>query len=295
MFRLKRIFLTVSALAFLYGCGSDKQKESTDSEDFLKAKEELKQSVKNVLYEIPPPAEVPYLIQATGVAFDPELLNHTEKSESYTNSTTKGAINLGIYAVDIAYLASFEKVQKALNYMETAVELGESIGLKGAMDMALIKKFENNLSEKDSLADIVNNVINDADDYLKDNQRNNVAALMLGGTFIEGLYITTQLIENYPDDMLEDSEKNLVLTPLIKIVLNQEKPLAELLKLLNSLEDKDDWSIALINSLEELQKNYKEIGFQDKLAQNQGALIVTDETLRLITRQVASIRTNFTY
>ena len=57
------------------------------------------------------------------------------------------------------------------------------------------------------------------DKYLKDEQRNKVAALVTAGSFIEGLYLSTALVNNYPKDLLTKEQRNIILTPVIKVIL----------------------------------------------------------------------------
>ena len=145
------------------------------------------------------------------------------------------------------------------------------------------------------MASIINEVISNSDDYLKENERNNMAALIISGTFIEGLYISTQIINSYPQDLLPDDSRNLILTPLIKIIIEQEKPLADMIGLLNSIEDKGDWIEGLINSLEELKNNYESLDIQEKISNNRADLILSDQVLYKISKQIEKIRATVTY
>ncbi len=205
------------------------------------------------------------------------------------------ALNLGVYTTDIGYLVTYEKVQEALNYMEVCLELGESIGIQNAIDPSVVKNFESNLDNRDSLASIINQVISESDEFLNENDRSNIAALVISGTFIEGLYIGTQLVNNYPKDMLPDDSRNLVLSPLIKLILEQEEPLSDMISLLKNIQDKDDWIDGLINSMEELKKNYEALEIEGLLSENRTDLVLTDNTLERITLQIRKIRNTVTY
>jgi protein associated with RNAse G/E len=97
---------------------------------------------------------------------------------------------LGVYATDIGYLSSYGKTQEALNYMDVCLKLTETVGAKDAIDFNVLERFEKNLSNPDSLATIIDQVIDNSDKYLQNNERTNIAALVIGGTFIEALYIS---------------------------------------------------------------------------------------------------------
>ena len=292
--KISTIGLLLALLLLIYSCSSDKKQESS-SKEFDEAASEIKEKVESIIYEIPSPSEIPFIIEATGAEFIPELVNDLHKSEKYTSSNKVAAMNLGVYASDIGYLVTYEKVQEALNYMDACLNIGESLGLQSTIDVSIIEKFEANLGQKDTLAAIINNAINKSDNYLKENERNNIAALVIGGSFIEGLYIATQIIDSYPKDILSDDERNLVLTPLIRIVLKQEIPLANMISLLKSIDNKGDWIDGLINSLEELKSNYEELDVTELLDENKANLVLSDKILERITIQVKKIRTTVTY
>ncbi len=277
-----------------YSCDTDKKQESS-SDEFDEAASEIKEKVEAIIYEIPSPSEIPFIIQATGAEYIPQLVNDLGKYEKYTSSTKVAAMNLGVYASDIGYLVTYEKVQEALNYMDGCLDIGESLGLQSTIDVSVIEKFEANLGKRDTLAAIINDAINDSDSYLKENERNNIAALVIAGTFIEGLYIATQIVDSYPKDMLTDDKRNLILTPLIRIVLEQEAALANMISLLKSIDNKGDWIEGLINSMEELKSNYEELDIDELLDENKGNVVLSDKVLERITIQVQKIRSTVTY
>lgn len=288
-------FIVLSTAGLIFSCTGDKKQEKDAGEEFDQAASDLSDRVKKVIYEIPPPSELPILIQSTGANYNPDLINNLDKAKKYTASNKVAALNLGIYATDIGYLVTYERVQEALNYMEVCLELGESIGIQNAIDPTVVRNFESNLDNKDSLASIINHVISESDEFLTENDRSNIAALVITGTFIEGLYIGTQLVATYPNDMLPDDSRNLVLSPLVKLILKQEEPLSDMISLLNNIQDKDDWIDGLINSMEELKRNYEALEVEDLLSDNRTDLVLTDKTLERITLQISKIRKTVTY
>lgn len=281
-------------MLLIYSCSSDKKQESS-SKEFEEAASEIKDKVEAIIYEIPSPSEIPFIIESTGAEFIPGLVNDLNKAEKYASSNKIAALNLGVYASDIGYLVTYEKVQEALNYMDACMDIGESLGLQNTIDVSMVKKFEANLGQKDTLASIINEAISKSDSYLKENERSNIAALVIAGTFIEGLYIATQIIDSYPKDILSDDDRNLVLTPLIRIVLKQEKPLANMISLLKSIDNRGDWIEGLINSLEELKRNYEELNVNALLDENKANVVLSDSVLARITKQVKKIRATVTY
>ena len=289
-----KILLAI-VLVFFMACGSEKKKESGTEKEYDEAQEQLKENVERTIKDIPTPSEIPYIIQGTGADFNPNIINPDTKYESYTISAKKAAFNIGVYATDIGYLSSYGKTQEALNYMDVCLKLTETIGAKDAVDFNVLERFEKNLSNPDSLAEIIDDVISKSDQYLIDNDRNNIAALIIGGTFIEALYISTQIIETYPKDMLPDDMRMQVLSPLVQMIVNQKESLKNVIELLESVDDKEDWETATINSLNELYENYVQFDPMERIRNGKGNEVLNDAVLSSLTVQVDSIRTNIVY
>ncbi len=66
-------FVILSVAGFIFSCGGDKKQEKDASEEFDQAASELSNRVKKVIYEIPPPSEMPVLIQSTGASYNPDM------------------------------------------------------------------------------------------------------------------------------------------------------------------------------------------------------------------------------
>jgi hypothetical protein len=282
-------------ISILIACGSDKKKGSETAKEFDDAQKQLKEKIDRTILDIPPPAEIPYIIQGTGADYNPNIINDYKKYESYTISVKKAAFNLGIYSTDIGYLSSYGKTQEALNYMDVCLELTKTVGAQDAIDFEVLGRFEKNLSNPDSLANIIDQVIANSDSYLQANDRNNIAALMIGGTFIEALYIATQIIDTYPRDLLPDDMRLQILAPLVQMLVKQKDSLKDVIELLESVDNKEEWEIATINSLTELYENYTKFDPMGKIRDGKGNEVLNDEVLSRLTIQVDSIRSNVVY
>lgn len=281
----------VALLAVVACSPQKKEEEKSNSEAFDKAQKEVKEKISNVVKEMPAPSEIPYLLMETGADVNESLL-HNVKSVGNYSQNNQAAINLGIYATDIAYLSAYEKSQKALSYLTEIRPLADQLALSGSFDPKMVERFEANLSNTDSLAMIVNDAIDNADDHLKKTDRPKVAALLLAGSFIEGLYIATALVENYPND-LPDEVRSLILIPLVDVIIKQEEPLIDLIELLGSV-DKDDYINTLITDLEGLKAEYKKLNVQKLMDEGKGSELLKDEALDNITNQMGKIRDDVT-
>lgn len=288
-------FFTFLFIVLMLACGTDKKKTQEASKEFEASNSRVEKKVQKALKDIPPPADIPYIIHNTGADFNPNIVNDPKKYEGYMISPKKAAINLGVYATDIGYLSSYGKTQQALNYMDVCLKLTDAIGAQDAVDMNLLTRFEKNLSNTDSLANIVNEVTANSNKYLTDNDRDNIAALMVSGSYIEAIYVATQIIDTYPKDILPDDQRMTILAPLISLMAEQHETLADVIELLKSVDDKDDWIVATTNSLEEMYQNYMEFNPMEKIRQGKGNEVLNDTVLVNFTKQVSKIRANIVY
>ncbi|MFN3840868.1 MAG: hypothetical protein ACK4RF_09175 [Cyclobacteriaceae bacterium] len=294
----KQPFYSLSLLAFisivvLSSCGSAGSDKEKNSADFDKANENLKKSIEDVVYGIPSPSEIPYLIQQTGAEFNQGLVNPIRNAERYTRRNDKAALNLGVYAADIGYLASYDKTQEAIDYLNSCKNLADVLGVIGTFDMEILKRFEANIANKDSLTALLDQTLKQTEKLLKDDSRNRLAALVVSGSFVEGLYISTGLVNSYPKNLLPDDARNLILTPIIQVILNQKKSVSELLKMLSSVEQTDPVS-GMVNDLQELEKAYASLNIEEQIRNNRADMILSDKNLIQISAIVERIRKGIT-
>jgi hypothetical protein len=285
-------FLSAILAAGLSSCGSSSDDKKKNSDEFNDA-EKLKQQIEEVVYNIPSPSEIPYLLQATGAEFNENLLNPRSKVDKYTTRSDKAALNLGAYVADIGYLSSYDKTQEAIDYLGACKTLADNLGLIGTFDTELGKQFEANISNKDSLAHLLDRTIKQAEGFLIDDNRNKLSSLVVTGSFIEGLYISTGLIKSYPKDILPEDSRNLVLTPIMRVVLEQKKAVSELLKMLSGVEQSEP-IISLVKDLKALEEAYQKLNIEEQIKKNRADLILSDKNLEEITTIVGRLRKEIT-
>ncbi len=288
-------FLMSAQVTFgLMSCGSSTSDKVNNSEEFEEAqKESLKQTIVDVADNIPAPTEIPYLLQATGADFNESLVNDKNKVDQYASRHDKAALNLGVYAADVGYLASYDKTQEAINYLNNCKTLADNLGVIGTFDLDLLKRFEANIGNKDSLSFLLDHTLKRTGEFLQDDNRNRLAALVLTGSFMEGLYISTGLIKSYPKDLLADDQRNLILTPIIQITLQQKKSVSELTKMLSTVEQSGQVE-GIVTDLKRLEAAYANLNIEDQIKNNKANLVLTDKNLVEITDIVEKIRKDIT-
>ncbi len=294
--KLKRpfYFLIIAMLALgLVSCASSSEDKGESSKEFDEADESLKNQIDELVYKIPPPSEIPYMLQASGAEFNQDLVNSREKVDQYTNRSDKAALNLGVYAADIGYLTSYDKTQESIDYLTACKTLSDDLGLIGTFDAELLQKFEENISNKDSLTRFLDRTIKKSETFLKDGSRNKLSSLVIAGSFIEGLYISTGLIKSYPKNILPEDSRNLILTPLMSVVLKQKSSVSEMVKMLSAAEQTETVA-TMVQDLKTLEQTYKELNIEEQIKKNRADLVLSDKNLEGITILVEKIRKNIT-
>ena len=289
---IKLTFSTLIAIG-LASCGTSSSDKDQNSKEFDEAEDNLGEQIEDLIYNIPPPSEIPYLLQATGAEFNESLLNPRSKADQYSSRTDKAALNLGIYAADIGYLSSYDKTQEAIDYLGAAKSLADGLGVIGSFDLQVLQQFEENISNKDSLTRLLDRTIDKTQMFLKDNNRNKLSAMVITGSFVEGLYISTGLVKTYPTDLLPTDAKNLVLTPLIRIILDQKSSVSELVKMLAASDQTEDIA-SLLTEMKALENEYASLNIEEQIRNNNANLVLTDKNLVEITNIVERIRKGIT-
>ncbi len=288
------LFFLIPILALGLGsCATSSEDKGETSKEFDEANETLKAQIDSVAYKIPPPSEIPYLIQASGAEFNQGLVNSREKVDQYTTHNDKAALNLGVYAADIGYLTSYDKTQEAIDYLTACKTLSDNLGLIGAFDAELLQKFEQNISNKDSLTRLLDRTIKKSETFLKDGSRNKLSSLVVAGSFIEGLYIATGLIKSYPKNILPEDNRNLILTPIMRVVLDQKRSVAEMVKMLGAAEQTETVK-AIREELNTLAQTYQNLNIDEQIKNNRADLVLSDKNLEGITTAVEKIRKHIT-
>src|SRR6267142_2991254 len=150
--------VTFLGVIALWSCGTAPRDDNKAGE-FDSANVDINDRIQDLAYEIPSPHEIPYLLQATGAEFNQSLLSNRRKADSYLARNEKAALNLGVYAADVGYLSSYDKTQEAIDYLSVVKMLAENLGVIGSFNSDMLKKFESNISNKDSLATLIDQAV----------------------------------------------------------------------------------------------------------------------------------------
>ena len=201
---------------------------------------------KQVFYALPSPVETAHLIQSTGVSYNMDLANPTSNVDKYT-STAQKALNFGVYGADLSYASLFNQTQTAIQYMATAKKLADELGIFDFVQPDIANRIENNINDRDSLMEIITEGFTNANEYLNDAGRAEVAALIVAGGWIESLYLSTELAEMANN-----------ITRLIDLVIDQRYSLSILVKMLETYKNMSSVS-EVYGWLTDLQKTFDRV------------------------------------
>ena len=201
---MKKLIYSIVVILVL-ACGGDNQhnrsldiftEEETplDEEERIVSTRVLKElkTASKVVYAVPSPVEMADILHETKAVYDVEILNNPNAVSNYVTDYTR-ALNLGVYFADLSFTSMFDYPQEAMKFMGSAQAISEELNIQGVFTEEVMMRLEENMSNKDSLIDIVSSTYVDTDLYLQDNERPIIAKAILAGAWLEGLYIAVNL------------------------------------------------------------------------------------------------------
>ena len=289
-------FMCSVCIIWISACSSPKQ-ETDEGEEFDKAVDQIQEQIEKIVAKVPPPSEIPFIIQSTGAEFDASLVNDISNVDQYKSEDDKSALNLGVYSTDIGYLSSYDKSQDALTYFNEMKGLADQIGVTSSIDSDIVEEFESSLGSREALGHILDSAIADTRVHLENNNRDRTAALVVTGTFTEGLYIVSSLVEKFPKTSKGEgvsandpsSSIGAFAIPLVNLMLEQEKPMGELNALLKSL-DSDATSDKLVVMTSDLVEEYASLNIKETMKNNQGMTYLEEGSLTDLISKIRALR-----
>lgn len=201
----------ICVLILLIGCKSttsNKQVINFDSIDITSSNEPANplDSVGTglpIFYNMYLSVELSSLFQAAGAVFKPDLMNSPDRISEYLTSSQQ-AINLGVYAVDLSYSRVFDQSETAGRYFSAMRQMSRELGIPADYFEKTSERFERNISNKDSLIVIANEVYVTTDNYLKQNERYTTAAMIIMGGWVEAIHIAIDVaVESRNADIID--------------------------------------------------------------------------------------------
>jgi hypothetical protein len=239
----KGSYYLISVLIVFFSCKPNTQNISYESDTTGSQKSfdsiVIEEGGIPIFYNMYLSVEMSTLFKSIGATYNVQILNAPERIDSYETSTDK-ALNLGVYAVDLSYSKYFDQFEQAGKYLKNMHKLATDLGIPDDKFVTSVKRIEKNLTNKDSLIKIANELYVSTESYLKENERASAAALIIAGGWVEALHIATNMINKKKNDidLIERiSEQKFSLENLIALlkIYEEELVVSDLLIKLNDL------------------------------------------------------------
>jgi hypothetical protein len=288
------LFLTV---LFLFSCQSRKGKESgtefevPDSVITAEALTISNEALEEIVQNVSSPIEMAALIKEIGVPFSTKYLATTDYVDRY-NTSFKMAYSLGVFGADLGYLNIYDKSNQVIDFLTAINKLADGIKVGQFFDFETLKRLATSRENIDSLMYISVNSFNNMDLYLRDNNRGHLSALMIAGTWVEGMYLVTQVASEKSNPELSEriGEQKINLNNIM-LILDNYKEHEQVMKVIESLnglkEEFDKVEITYVIG----EPETVEQGGMIMIVQNEKSVVnISDEQLNKIISKTKQIR-----
>ena len=264
--RLFVIGMLTSLILLFSGCNTSPKKQDIgipDTND-LTPREDVVKDLSG--YPVPTSYDITKHIYQAGAPYQVSLANGPEKAGEYITQRDK-VLNLGVYAADLCYATTYMMKQGTMNYLEATKTLIDDLGISTTFNITYAERIEENIDDRDSLISVVNESFDDTWNYLVENQQDVLARLVVCGSWIEGVYITTHVAHKSVDN-----------TSFLEALARQKNSLNSLVELLEPVMEVDEVS-DIYKSLSDILEFYEGVGD-----------IMTDEQLKVLTEKIDVLR-----
>lgn len=204
--------------------------------------------------------------------YNASLLNNYDNGKLYTTSRSK-AVNLGVYGADLNYLIHFGQSQFSIKYMVVSKQLADQIGVAMAFDQETMDEYQSNVENKDSLINIIFLAYDNVKKMLKSEDQFLLSTLVIVGSWIENMYITTELLPYFKSRQAK--------AKLATKIIQQHEYLQKVIELLTNLNEGDNIFVnEILQDLKKIDAIY--VSFGDKL--------LVEDDIKLLNAQIEEMR-----
>ena len=231
----------------LVACTSRTDKSNAEdmvADDSEAQKDEVIETISG--YPLPKSFEVTTMLIEAGAPYILSISNPALNVGNYFTQVEK-ALNLGIYGADLSYASTYMMKQETMLYLKSSKQLTDEIEISSVFNQDYAERIENNLENGDSLISIISDSFLDTYEYLTTNNKDKLAVLVMAGSWIEGLYITTQIAITAADN-----------TEILDIIAHQKSSLKKLIEIMDPVKA-DEETVEMYNELNVLKGHFDAI------------------------------------
>ncbi len=218
----KLLIILLIPLAVCFSCRNSSERKGefvfpeSDAIPLDEAEKLSAEAIADISKNITSPVEIANLLLMLDVPYSPSYLASSIDPNQQSTANEK-ALALGFLGADLGYLNMYEMTGTSIDMLSSIKRLADGINVGQFFDFETIKRLSINKDNLDSLLFLSIDSYTQIDEYLRDNDRGHLSALMIIGVWIEGQYLATQVVEEYPDPILRDriGEQKIILNDLI--------------------------------------------------------------------------------
>lgn len=188
------LFLSLLIIFACFTSCKDRASRNTQKSIELEQVKTIEGEIEETVYPLPTSAEVIKMLTELEVGYIIGISNPVENLKKYFTSTSR-AINLGVYGADLSYASLYNIQQEVINYLDAIRALSNELNMSKIYSEELYEKIKLNFDNRDELVKILTNAFNDTYIYLTENDQQTLALLVVGGAWVEGMYLTTHVSE----------------------------------------------------------------------------------------------------
>ena len=262
------------AAFFLLSITACKNRPGKEGASTVRDTEKVQDSKAVVIHEIseyplPTSFEVTKLLVEAGASYILNLCNPVDNVNRYISLKSK-ALNLGVYGADLSYATTYNQTQETMQYLDVSRELITDLEIEAGFNEDMVTSIERNLDNVDSLIIIISDSFFRTYNYLASNEQDDMSILVMAGSWIEALYITTQISMISKDN-----------SEIIDIIAEQNSSLEKLLEVMAPISVIDTGA-DIYEGLTGLQEIYQQSGTDFSPEQLEELITRTEELRKMI-------------
>jgi hypothetical protein len=188
------VVMVLIAIASAYSCKNRGESKSKTEINAIEG-QVLEQKIEENVYPLPTSAEVIKKLSDLDLGYILGASNPPASARNYVSSYAR-AVNLGVFGADLSYATLYNMQQDVIDYMQSMRTMANDLNLSKIYDESLYDEIKANFDSRDTLVTILTGAFDRTYSYMVDAGQANLALLMVGGAWIEGMHLTLSVSES---------------------------------------------------------------------------------------------------
>lgn len=261
---MKNLLLIIAVAFLLVNCSNGNKKLDTVDKQ-PSPLEEFKEQVTDIVPQNQGSVQdINTFVRMSGASFMPEIVNNPHSVQKYKETMYLAAANLGIYTTDVLYQAAYKRGEGARLSYGAAKELAFHVGVGEVFDEIVLQRLEEGGSKDDSIVYKLTTALDNSKTVLREKDQARLLTAITIGSFVQKLYVTNNIIFNYPEDLPVES-KLLVLRQSIMLLSVQIKQAVELTELFKTYKPKTEKAAEIYKIMKEISAIYEPMRLEENI------------------------------